>query len=64
MGPKSNQMALGLLSYLVEEDSSRAAGDVEGFCIARLDHQVTNLPVHLSPRWAVTAIGKLIVYIF
>jgi hypothetical protein len=50
-----------LLSYLVEEDSGLAAGDVERILIAGLHHQVTNLPVHLPPRRAATAIGKFII---
>lgn len=57
-------MALAFLSHLVEENSGRAAGDVEGVCVARLHHQVTDLPVHLSPRRAAAAIGKLVVCIF
>ena len=57
-GPKSKP---NLLSYLVEEDSVFAAGDVEGLLIAGLNHQVTNLPLHLPPRRAATAIGKFII---
>lgn len=44
------------LSYPVEESSGGAAGDVEGLSVTRLNHKVTNLTMHLSPRRGAAAI--------
>lgn len=50
------------LSYPVEESSGGAAGDVEGLSVTRLNHKVTNLTMHLSPRRGAAAIWEFIIW--
>lgn len=45
-----------MLTYPIEENSSSAAGDVESLSVTRLNHKVTDLTMHLSPRRGVAAI--------
>lgn len=44
------------LTYFREEDSCCAAGDMESFCVTRLNNKITYIHVLLSPQWGRVAV--------